>query len=515
MLAIIDEWNAAQAISHLPPELLSHVVAIGIPVAEYFGGGRSAKVYMKTLAVLATISRTWRNAIVGTPSLWGLLSTNLPLHLNRISLERSGSCPLMVEATTWSFEKTLLPANEVLELARPHWDRWSHAFLRPCPGDHILEDLSSPTPSLEVVHVWVEQRDGRDAINLFGGCAPRLQYLRVMNVKVMWDPETFRGLRKLDLWGMGEDFMLPDNFLSVLAANPLLEMLDVKGLVFRSQPPPPPPSIRAPIDLPNLKSILLMRLCTETAASILASIRVPNCESLHLSDLHNSTSSDLVDGDGLFGQSLGHFDGFLRSSLSPHGSSSLALSPHHTSWHCHHLFTGADFSLDIPVGDLHSGTLWVLRVLGPAPDPTHRIRMEIYVEEIDADTLAGLKILAFLPNVGRLKLVGVVDEPQSVILDILGCASSTPGPPTFPNLEELTLPISYDRPHTLRSLEVALKHRYSKSRRGIARARPMRLIFTGQFYRPGCSPLERRRRFDQLCKIRALQGVESVTLQED
>lgn len=511
MLAIIDEWNAAQPISQLPPEVIAHVVGIGIPITEYFGGkrGRSTRDYMKTLAALATISRTWRNTIVGTPSLWGLLSTNLPLHINSMSLERSGNCPLLVDARD---PETTLSTIEVLELALPYWNRWSHVYLGRSPGERIVGYLSSAAPSLEVVHVEVNNWNRLTKINLFGGCAPRLREIAVTYGKLMWDPESFRGLRKVTLRDAGEHFSSPDNILALLAANPLLELLNIEGAVNEPQPPLRPLSTRPPVHLPNLKDILFGYLCIEAVASILALIRVPNCQSLCLSDLHNSTSADSFDEPARLSQSLGQFDDFLRSSLTLHRSSKLFFQEQSTRWVCRgesERQYDPGFWLDMPWGDLRSGVLWALQLLGPAPEPSHRIEVTIWVEEVDGEAVPGLKALSYFSNVWKLE---VLPQPHSVIMDLLASANETTGTPAFPGLEELELPMPYHLPHALQSLEVALKRRYSEPRRGIAAARPMKIIFTEQFYRPESSPLERRPRSDQLCKIRALQGVESVTL---
>ncbi|KIO33557.1 hypothetical protein M407DRAFT_231653 [Tulasnella calospora MUT 4182] len=332
----------------------------------------------------------------------------------------------------------------------------------------------------------------------------------------MWDPETFRGLRKLVLGNVSEDFMLPDNVLAILAANPLLELLDIVGEGFEPLLSPPPPSTRAPIHLPKLKTILLSVLCEEAVASVLASIRVPNCESLQLTDLEESISADSSDKAGVLDQALGHFDGFLRSSLALYGSSRLRLFKEGVNWLCQRSSSGLyapGFELGIPWGNPHSNVLWVLQVLGPLPDSTHRIKLDIRIDdsEVDVDVLTGLKAPAFLPNVQKLE---VSDTLHSVIFDLLGSAKDIAGFPAFSSLEKLKLPMPYNLPHSLRSLEVALKSRYAKSKRGAARARPMRIIFSGEFYRPECSPLEKRLRFDRLCRIRALQGVESVELVE-
>ncbi|KIO16645.1 hypothetical protein M407DRAFT_33707 [Tulasnella calospora MUT 4182] len=248
MLATISQWNAAQPISRLPSEIVSHIAALGISITDYHKGLEdiSPISYMKYLASLAMISGIWRNTIIGTPSLWGPLSTDPPLHINRMSLERSGTCPLIVETGYW--EKSLSTDSEVLELALPLWNRWSHAILESRSGGEVLERLSSASPSIKVVYVdagWVRNPA---AIKLFGGCAPRLQEISFAGVQVMWDPETFRGLRKLVLGNVSEDFMLPDNVLAILAANPLLELLDIVGEGYEPLPSPPPPSTRAPTE---------------------------------------------------------------------------------------------------------------------------------------------------------------------------------------------------------------------------------------------------------------------------
>ncbi|KAG8943902.1 hypothetical protein FRC04_002443 [Tulasnella sp. 424] len=372
MFAVIDQWNAAQPISKLPPELIAHIVALGFPITHHFGdrGECLPYFYMEAIGSLATISRTWRNALIGTPSLWGLLSTELQPHKNRISLERSGTCPLMVAVISW--EDGLSSADELLDLALPHWNRWSHVRLTwIAPRDRIIKLLTSAAPQLKTLDFEEYKMADSKPIDLFGGYAPGLRDIRVSTVSVRWDSEVFRDLRKLRLERIYNNSISADQVLAILSASPLLELLSIVGVKVGFTPLLTP-STRTLIQLLHLNSIRLNGVCIGAVGNILPFIRAPNCDSFEL--FASPESHDLFDAADFLDRSLGHFDAFIRSTFALHGPSQPYLDDERVLWTCEGPTSDTPhFTFLIPI-NMNTSIPWISQFLGSElPKPAHEL----------------------------------------------------------------------------------------------------------------------------------------------
>ncbi|KIO32047.1 hypothetical protein M407DRAFT_216552 [Tulasnella calospora MUT 4182] len=511
ILTTIDQWNTTQPISQLPPELIPHIVALGFPIADYSGGSseRSPRHYMGALASLSIISRMWRNAIIGTPSLWGLLSSSLPSHINRISLQRSGNCNLMVELCPWTHGSVASRANEFLDMALPHWDRWSHASLWFPPLDRIMTHLSTVAPSLEVFYLWVYPDEIPDSpINLFGGYAPRLQNILATRLPMVWDSEVFRGLQRLKLDSFENELISAGHILALLAASPLLEWFNIEdsdvGLSLLGSPP-----AQIPIQLPNLKIIGLDNIGIEAIGNILPFIRAPNCEVFWVKGYRQTDNP--FDATDFLNRSLGHFDALLRFTLDFHESSQLTLLQGRIEWVCKSPLTpdARRFKIRIPDIKMNSSIPWISHLFGQGVDPAHRLRVFSRLVEVDAESLTGLRGLALLPNVQTLRME-YAQQAAEHILGLLGGANEIAQSPAFPGLEVLMLERASTWPFPV--LESMLMRRYGEPGRGVTEMRPIRIVLAPPFANPLSGGRETRLQFEHLVRVRTLRGVESVTL---
>ncbi|KAG8943901.1 hypothetical protein FRC04_002442 [Tulasnella sp. 424] len=507
MFAVIDQWNAAQPISKLPLELIAHIVALGFPITHHFGdrGGRLPYFYMEAISSLATISRTWRNAIIGTPSLWGLLSTELPPHINRISLQRSGTCPLMVTVLSWPNEPS--SADELLDIALPHRDRWSHVDLGFIP--RVREYLTSPAPRLETLDLLVDHQTATDLepIDLFGGYAPSLQDISIYGGYIEFGSEVFRELRRLRLDSIQNESIPADQVLAILSASPLLELLGIVGVKLGFTPLPPS-STRTPIQLPHLKSIAFNNVCVEALGNILPFIHAPNCDSFRLYAFRKS--DDPFDAADFLNQSFLHFDAFLPSILAFHGSSQLYLLRNSIKWLCNAPGSNTPpyFSFQIPF-KMDISIPWISQFLGSEqPKPAHELSVSFTLQHVDDEKLAGLRTLSLLPNVRSFGMDCRLSSAL-VILCLLGDPSKDVRAQAFPRLKELRLGGTYGG--RLQNLEAMLMRRYGESGRS-ARGPPIRIVLRPPFSRPLCGPSHTRLQFGDLRRIRTTHGVESVTL---
>lgn len=93
---LLDKQSIGSAIGKLPLELVSYIAKLRL-LQSYSG-----RPHMEALYSIRMISRIWRNAIDSTPSLWGVISSNVPLHVNTTAVERSGTCPLDVYVTPYT-----------------------------------------------------------------------------------------------------------------------------------------------------------------------------------------------------------------------------------------------------------------------------------------------------------------------------------------------------------------------------------------------------------------------------
>ncbi|KAG9047086.1 hypothetical protein FS837_003071 [Tulasnella sp. UAMH 9824] len=510
ILAMIDQWNATQPVSQLPPELISLTVALGLPIADYLEGSaeRSPRRYMETLASLAMTSRTWRNAVIGTPSLWGLLSTSLPSHINRISLERSGNCPLMVEIITSISDQKPPNLDEFLDITVPHWSRWSHALLYFSPPKRVIQHLSLPAPLLEKFGLWVYPKN-LVPIDLFGGCAPRLQDISVYGTPLVWDSEIFRGLRKLRLESIVDELISSDHILAILADCPSLELLNIQESEMAFSPLPPPSS-GTPIQLPNLKTIIFVGVCVQAVGNILPFIRAPNCGYLQL-EMDEEGVEPPFDTADFLSRSLSHFDTFLRSTIAFHGSSQLQLFQALTEWVCSGVeFDAPCFVVHVPIIGTNPTVSWVSQYLGHGLSPAHRMEVIYRLRHVDSEDFAGLQKLAGFPDVQRF-ITDLSLPSAEAILGVLGTPHDVTGPPSFSGLEVLQLGGAYGWPFP--EFEMMLKRRYGELERGVLEARPIRIVLALPFARPLRGKFNSRLQFDHLSRIRTLRGVESVTLQ--
>ncbi|KAG8932657.1 hypothetical protein FRC01_012861 [Tulasnella sp. 417] len=460
ILAMVDQWNAPQPVSQLPLELIALTVALGFPITECFTEPKEGFHYMKTLTYLATVSRAWRNAILGTPSLWGLLSTSLPPHINHISLQRSGACSLIVGATTSVSDRQLSNFDEVLDIALPRWNRWSHASLALLPFKHVVQHLSSPAPLLEKFRLWLHNQDIPQLvpIDLFGGHAPRLQDISVYGTPLVWDSEIFQGLRKLNLEGIANKLISSDHILGLLAASPSLELLAIldSDVGFG---PLPPSSTQTPVQLSNLGTIIFVGISVEAVVNILPFICAPNCGLLQL-ETYQEDVETLFDTADYLRQSLSNFDTLLHSAIAFHGSSQLSLWQHLTEWQC----SGANldapgFVIDFPFAALTPAISWISQYLEAGLSSTHQMDVTFTFRSIDPEDLVGLKTLAGVPNVRTFTTD--LRPSSGAVLDLLGSTQDVTGLPTFPALEVLQL-VEVWR-WLWQDLEMMLVRRYEES----------------------------------------------------
>ncbi|KAG8943084.1 hypothetical protein FRC04_003230 [Tulasnella sp. 424] len=272
--AAFRRHNSFLPIQRLPPEILSASIAHTMADIECHN-------HQQRLIQLSTVSSWWREVTLGTPSLWGVISSKDPEWIVSLALERSKDTPLTVlyEGTSYSsnlhggssYRDSIGPGGFFV-LVTPHAARWA---------DATLPLLGSTDDSIE----WLKQHP----IQLS-------QHLRRLNLG--WDgaPTTdnaitrFSGhaehLRELKLSGL---HVSPTNFLHTLGTSRQILSLDLDSLVVSSEQvdsEPPEHSSAAtpiPIDLPCLTKLSLRSLPPSILGPIVESINASNLETVSIS----------------------------------------------------------------------------------------------------------------------------------------------------------------------------------------------------------------------------------------
>ena len=108
--------NALAPINKIPPEILVHVCTFAPDAVSNFAH------------VCAQVFRNWRNTLFSSPSLWNVIRTADPLHIN-VYLVRSGKVPLNVYFRRGS------PVRRFYQKVVPHMDRARLLYLSSSADD--------------------------------------------------------------------------------------------------------------------------------------------------------------------------------------------------------------------------------------------------------------------------------------------------------------------------------------------------------------------------------------------
>ncbi|KAG8913732.1 hypothetical protein FRC00_001736 [Tulasnella sp. 408] len=500
---LLHGWNTTCWISKLPLELISYIIALGLPEAS------SSKERMNVLYSIRMVSRLWRNAIDSTPSLWNVISSNLPLRLNSTIIQRSGCCSLDVYMTA----RTSVSGNlaqtsgftKLAELAVKEIRRWSTVSLMLPFPDACYAYLGSPAPLLRRLCVTSRRPHSPTApVALFGGIAPKLEVLEVNGVQMDWTLSFIRGLRELDLSDMSDREISTQQVLEILAITPLLEKLCISNSTLDLHLRP---SEIPWIQLPNLKTINLSDINEQPLGIILSSIGAPNCTSL----MARGWEEDGVSPDSFPEPAFTHFTDFLRRTLSTNNNSELRFFDDGLEWNSRSGRLGAtDFVLSIQYGSTVIGVEWATRIIGlGAQELVHDLDLTISRSELAENEIAAYHSISRWQSVTSLT-VEYGDPPPRPILDLFGsCEDSEDGIgpiPAFPRLETLVLDSS--RASWLDDLEVLVNRRVDGRGNVIGDQVPSLDVVLEMW---GFRPIKARADLAQLQRLRAAKGVRSIT----
>lgn len=493
----LDAW------CKLPLEIMSYIFSLSLPETT------SGSARMKALYSTRMVSRMWRNTIDSTPSLWNVVSSDLPLHVNSTVVQRSSCSPLDVYITKREFRSNQRQTSEILGLASGEIKRWSTAALWFPSPDVCSLHLNSPALQLRILRVTSGSWDRPSRpIALFGGIAPKLETLEIDRLPVDWTSPFMRGLRELDIFSLRQEELSAKQVLDLLASAPLLERLGIYNstLDHHFQPSHIPLTI---LQLPSLKVIKFLGINTEATAAILSSIRAPHCTALGVLDWWG----DEISVPSFPEPALSHFNDFLRLTLSANSISTIRFFDNRMGWECHSASLGdLEFEVDIPYDDPAVGVGWVTNVLGlGAQELVHNMEVGFDHERLDDDDLATYYSFGSCQSVKELKLHSdhMFTRP---ILELLGTwRESDDGAgrlPAFSSLEILVLEASEG--WTLDDLEVLISRRFGERDDSANRTIPNLSIVLQTWPYPDYE-LGSKPDLAQLQRLREAKGVNKLT----
>ncbi|KAG9042853.1 hypothetical protein FS837_010303 [Tulasnella sp. UAMH 9824] len=504
-----EEWVTTPYICKLPLELVSYIIVLRLREITRIDQR------LKDLYSTRMVSRAWRNVVDSTPSLWNVVSDWVPLHVNSTSIERSGSYPLDVYITNDTFQPRLAKKHtpiELLALASKEVRRWSKVSLWLPSSDACSTYLTSPAPLLRDLHVKSSNWDiVTTPVTLFGGIAPRLEVLQVDRVPIDWNSSFVHGLRELYLSDMFDEQISAQQVLDILASAPLLQAISICNSSLDHHPQPF--QIRTPvIHLPNIDSIEFDDIEIKTTEVIISSIRAPNCRSLMII----GSDDDEMDPSG-FLEWLGHFNDFLRRTLSANGKSSMHISDEGMRWESSQSpasLSSLEFIMDLRCGAPATGVGWATGIVGVGfQEVEHNLEVCLAHDGFDEGDLAAYRSFSSCRSVTKL----ILDEDHThtgQILELLGTWQEPEDGrdplPGFPSLRILVLTTSSGCRWTLDDLELSVSRRFSEwDDRTIPPGPKLSIIIQASwwdYYGPGSAP-----DLAQLQRLRAAKGVEKLT----
>ncbi|KAH7097556.1 hypothetical protein BKA62DRAFT_716026 [Auriculariales sp. MPI-PUGE-AT-0066] len=348
----------------LPPELLAHIFELGADINEEEGwvdedeeemssaskdDGEANDTTAKKLPfqfVVASVCRSWREAVLSLPTLWSTLKLDLKyavIHREAITeiLKRTKAAPLTIDLTLVDVRVSEDPdvdpddmAAEValkfpLEMFRVLVSHsWHMRFLKlSCFGDALqyldrffrLVYDAPAAPLLEVFEVYVYEEEDMDELPIrtfepqamFGGVQlPRLRHLSLARAPFGWgsavkDTIFSPSLRELHLLKYMSSGGAPSiaTLLDILRCCPGLELLDLYHSAPTGSVDDWPLAIDSnTVDLPSIRSLHLAGMQPEHMRRFFALVPAP-----HLKDLRLWLNAIGVDS----------YDDFLKACVSP------------------------------------------------------------------------------------------------------------------------------------------------------------------------------------------------------
>ncbi|KAG8939461.1 hypothetical protein FRC04_006576 [Tulasnella sp. 424] len=298
------KMNALVPFSRLPLETFS-----GILVEVMHSRSR---LYFQKLYQLRQVSVGFRDAIDGTPRLWNILCSSVPLPVTFRALDLSRSLPLKICGQDKDASGELLPTpQDFLEATLTHVNRTEDLSLAFSSAEVLQTFLSGPAMRLRKLNLAViddedrnddqddhdnddqddhdnddqddhddegeDDNDNDNAVEILPKVG-RLEALELSNVALPWESGLLSGLSCLVIENdPGINDIRSDQILPILSSSPTLRILFLDISCSDRDLPPP-----LTVHLPKLEEITLDRCGLNLVQGILSNVKAPACTVVHI-----------------------------------------------------------------------------------------------------------------------------------------------------------------------------------------------------------------------------------------
>ena len=225
----------------------------------------------------AHVCHQWREIALNHPPFWShVYFTNLTLAGATETLARAKNAPLYLEASVpigrWDdaritrFKKEL--QTRVSQIC--HLSIHAESFYLP----RVLEEFTSPAPTLEYLSLSLPDALGAVPHTLFGGVTPRLCSLKLRDFHIGWESPLLKGLRYLEIRSPSAVVWPNSDWLNALREMPQLEKLVLHSASMMANPFRSTLDIQRSVTLPSLTHMYISAAAGNCAIA-LSSLSLP------------------------------------------------------------------------------------------------------------------------------------------------------------------------------------------------------------------------------------------------
>lgn len=249
--------------------------------------------YPPTRLTLSLVCVRWHDIVDGSPLLWNAVSSAHKLPYSEMALTKSATVPIVVDVGPPDQTPSASAVEKhaaFMDLILRELHRWNSAqiFLDTLPSD-ALAMFEQPALKIEKIALSVHQVEGSGdhAVNLFGGEAPALRKLELVDCTIPWTSPILRNLSRLSISHLRSTGLSPSQWLHTLGNCTNLAELELENITFTPEVHEPTRLTMPQLKHMRLKSLEFAALEIEmgvgTATNIfLASMHAPHCIRLDL-----------------------------------------------------------------------------------------------------------------------------------------------------------------------------------------------------------------------------------------
>lgn len=429
---------------HLPVELFTFILKLCFPDGDHVR--REAR-DMQEIYSPRLVSKSWKELIEDTATLWTHVSTQYPTAVIRDCLRRSNNYPLRIEIRHFqvpiNFRNALISR---LQLLQSHSYRWRSVTYNVWDGldlanRHVQEFFESPAPMLYSISATFDSSSPMPTVNVAGGQARALKHLKVHGLSLPWSSNLLRGLETLSL---GVPGTVPvDEIINLFDKSPALKRFELycQGTPENQTDQTASWSADPAFDITaHSLEKATVRTHPHFARQIMSRVSMPKCKSLNL-----LTGFATLDDTHTLNNTLAQFVPKIKDALSLGGRTRLIWDPEAEltyEW-CGSLEYDT-FQFDLEFSGVEPDIIieWIRNFVAISGS---RVELEVCLVGSDVETA---QRLGGCSEITRLYIEcqsgSIWDDTDEVtpLMDLLGDARVGPVDNlswAFPNLKELSL----------------------------------------------------------------------------